>query len=289
MSRRLFILRLGCCTGFVLGLAALLRGDESPDAQLQKLSDESRARAEGIGVSVAVDGLTAKAKVHPVPLMKYTDVPRLIDMATLWVWQVDGCPVALGKVEAYKRPGGPKWLYCFTSASTGLVEARWPDGRLFEAHKPGMEWAALDGPVPQESAAGRRRQMKELFHHFSATTRDDVLKTSDELRPLARPLHEYSAPKRGVLQGVLCGFAANGTNPDVVVALEAVGPAEGKEGPKSWRYSVVGMTAGGISVKLDKAEVFTRPYAGGQGDRDTWTYFWQGAPRTRRDGGSANK
>jgi hypothetical protein len=131
--------------------------------------------------------------------------------------------------------------------------------------------------------------MKDLFHRFSATTRDDVLKTSDDLRPLARPLHEFSAPKKGVLQGVLCGFAANGTNPDVIIALEAVGPAEGKDGPKSWRYGVIGMTASGISVKLDKAEVYNRPYARSTGDQDTWTHFWEGAPRKPGERGSEKK
>jgi hypothetical protein len=119
--------------------------------------------------------------------------------------------------------------------------------------------------------------MKDLFRRFSATTRDDVLKTSDELRPLARPVHEYSSPKHGVVQGVLCGFAANGTNPDVVVALEAVSAA-GDGAPKSWRYGVVGLTAAGVSVRLDKAEVYTRPYARSPGDFDTWTYFWEDAP-----------
>jgi hypothetical protein len=281
MCRFLLILQLCCCTECVLGVAALLRAEEPSDAKLQQLADESHSRAEGIQVSAAVGGLTSNAKVHPNPLMKYTDVPRLIEMATLWVWQDEGCPVALGKVEAYKRKEGPKWLYCFTSASTGLVEARWPDGRRFEARKPGMEWAAIDAPAPapQETAAGRRRQLKELFHRFSATTRDDRLKTSDELRPLARPLHEYSAPKTGVLQGVLCAFAANGTNPDVIVALEAIGPAEAKHGTKSWRYAVIGMTAGGISVTLDKVEVFTRPYAKSTGDQDTWTHFWEDASK----------
>jgi hypothetical protein len=264
--------------GRPLGAAALLQFEEPADAKLQQLAGESRSRADAIEVSVSVGGVTTKAKVHTTPLMKYTDVPRLIDMATLWVWQDEGSLVALGKVEAYKREGGPKWLYCFTSAATGLVEARWPDGRSFQARKPGIAWAVLDGPIPQETVAGRRRQLKELFHRFSATTRDDVLKTSDELRPLARPLHEYSAPKKGTLQGALCGFAANGTNPDVIVGLEAVGPPEGKDGPKSWRYGVVGMTAGGISVKLDKVEVFTRPYCRSPRDQETWTYFWEAAP-----------
>src|SRR5262249_16936974 len=212
------------------------------------------------------------------PVMKYTDVPRQIEMATLWVWQDDGRPVALGKVEVYQRRDGPKWLYCFASASTGLVDSKWPDGRRFEARKPGIEWTKLDGPAPQETAAGRLRQMKELFQRFSATARDDVLKTSDELRPLARPLHEYSSPKQGVVQGILCGFTANGTNPDVLISLEAVGKAEDKKPPQSWRYGGICMTASGVSVKLGKAEVFTRAYTRSPGDQDNWTYFWEGTP-----------
>jgi hypothetical protein len=258
---------------------APLRGEEPAEARLKKLADDSRARAEGIEVRVAVGDRATKANVQPTPLMRYTDVPRQIEMATLWVWHEDGRPVALGKVEAYRRTEGTKWLYCFASASAGLVDAEWPDGRRFQARKPGVEWAAIDGPAPQGTAAGRLRQLKELFGRFSATANDEPSRTSDELRPLARPLHEYSSPKQGVTQGVLCGFAANGTNPDVIVALEAVGAADGKGAPKSWRYGVIRMTTSGVSVRLDKAEVFTRKYVNSPEDRDEWTHFWEGAPK----------
>jgi hypothetical protein len=251
--------------------------DRAADAKLQQLADESRKRADGIQVSVTVGNRTMKATLHRNPLMKYTDVPRLIDMATLWVWQVEGRPVALGKVEAYRREGCRRWLYCCASTSTGLVEARWPDGRRFRARKAGIEWTALNGPVPQETAKGRLRQLKVLFRRFSATARE--LTTSEDLRALARPLHEYPPPKQGVLQGILCGFAANGTNPDVIVALETVNPADGKNAAKSWRYGVLGMTAAGVSVKLDKKEVFTKPYQPRPGDYDTFTYFWDRAPK----------
>jgi hypothetical protein len=280
MCRILLVLRLCCCTACILGLAALLRGGEPADDNLKKLADDSRSRAEAIEVSVAIGDRTTKAKVCPDPIMKYTDPPRQIEMATLWVWHVDGCPVAVGKVEAYRRPEGTRWLYCFTSTSTGRVEGQWPEGRRFRARKPGIEWKALDGPTPHETAAGRLRQMKELFRRFSTTVFDDIQKTSDELRPLARPLHEYASPKRGVLQGILCGFTANGTNPDAILALEAIRPAEGKDAPPSWRYGVIGMTASGIVVKLDKEEAFRRPYAGWRpGDQDNWTYFWEGTPK----------
>lgn len=272
MCRTLVILALGC----VPGVVAALPGQEPEDPKLKKLSDDSRARAGRIEVNVTAGGRATRATVHPTPLMKYTDVPRQIEMATLWVWEDDGRPVALAKVEAYQRKEGTKWLYCFASAATGLVDASWPEGRRFQARKAGVEWAAVEGPAPQETAAGRLRQMKELFPRFSATTRDDVLKTSEELRPLARPLHEYSAPKHGVAQGILCGFAANGTNPDVVVALEAVGAPDAAGVPRSWRYGVVCMTSSGVSVKLDKAEVYTRPYQRSPGAFDAWTYFREG-------------
>jgi hypothetical protein len=206
MCRIRVILQLGCAW-CLLGSTAPLRGQEPAEAKLKKLANDSRARAEGIEVKTAVGDRTTKATVHPDPLMKYTDVPRRIEMATLWVWQEDGRPVALGKVEAYERKEGTKWLYCFASASSGLVEGKWSDGHRFQARKAGVEWVALKDPAPQETAAGRLRQMKELFQQFTATARDDVLKTSDELRPLARPLHEYSAPKQDVAQGILCGFA----------------------------------------------------------------------------------
>jgi hypothetical protein len=77
----------------------------------------------------------------------------------------------------------------------------------------------------------------------------------------------------------LYGFAANGTNPDVIVALEAVRPAGGQDSPNSWRYGVVGMTAAGVSVKLDKAEVYTRPSTKSPGDQETWTWILEGAPK----------
>jgi hypothetical protein len=39
------------------------------------------------------------------------------------------------------------------------------------------------------------------------------------------------------------------------------------------------MTASGVSLKLDKAEVSTRPYAKSPEDFETWTYFWEGAAK----------
>src|SRR4051794_35183120 len=91
--RLLFSLLVGCGVLCAPERAVRARGDEAADAHLKKLSDESRARAEHLRVQVAAAGQATKATLHPVPLMKYTDVPRQIEMATLWVWHDEGRPV----------------------------------------------------------------------------------------------------------------------------------------------------------------------------------------------------
>jgi hypothetical protein len=281
MYRVLLFVHLCWCAWSVLGSATLLgqEPDQKPvDKKLQRLADDSRSRAEAIKVSVMVGDQATDATLHPEPLMKYTDIPRFIEMGTLWVWEVDGRPVAIGKVEVHQLKEATRWLHCFSSTWTGLVDARWMDGHRFQPKKPGLEWVTVKDLIPHETTEGRKRQMKELFQRLTATTYDDRAKMSDELRPLARHLHEYSSPKQGVLEGFLCGFT-NGTNPDVVIALEAINPVEDKDTPKSWRYAVIGMTANGVKVKLDRSEVFTLPYAKSPEKYDTRTYFWEGAPK----------
>src|SRR6516225_6017924 len=113
MNRLLISHLAGCWILYILGSIVPARSDDSADAKSHKLFDESRARAERIEVRVAVEDQTIKPALDPNPVMKYTDVPRQIEMATLWVWHDEGRPVALGKVEAYERAGGTKWLYCF--------------------------------------------------------------------------------------------------------------------------------------------------------------------------------
>src|SRR5262245_41580087 len=99
MCRIFNVLSLCLCSWGALSAPAPRRGEEPADAKLKKLTDDARARAEGMEVKFGERD--RKAKLNPDPLIKYTDVPRQIEMATLWLWHDDGRPVALGKVEAY--------------------------------------------------------------------------------------------------------------------------------------------------------------------------------------------
>ena len=47
-------------------------------------------------------------------------------------------------------------------------------------------------------------------------------------------------------------------------------------GAGEWKFSVAGMTTGGLSVKFDGKEVWSKPsVAGTAASFDTWTFFWE--------------
>src|ERR1700690_11251 len=116
MLRILLKVRLMFSVICLLPSAPSLPAQEPEDAKFKKLTDDSRERVERIEVSVGEQA--RKPKLLHAPLMKYADLPRAIEVATLWVWEDDGRPAALVKVEAHSRPGGAKWLSCFTPIST---------------------------------------------------------------------------------------------------------------------------------------------------------------------------
>ncbi len=82
----------------------------------------------------------------------------------------------------------------------------------------------------------------------------------EELRLLPRPLFRYEIKepkddKNGnpkVHDGALFGYTM-GTDPEVVLLLEAVGPS----GPDAWQYAFVRSTSSGLRVKLDNDIVWT--------------------------------
>lgn len=93
-----------------------LQGDDrekTPKAQKAQREErlrQMRSRAEATQVLQLHNGKQTTVKVIPQPVFRYSDQPRLILDATLWVWGHKGRPIALQKVEFYRRPEGhPKF------------------------------------------------------------------------------------------------------------------------------------------------------------------------------------
>lgn len=238
-------------------------------ARLEQM--ELRARSAVIHF---VDGdRDRKIDVHPQPLLRYNDTPRGFRDATLWLWIADGRPVAIEKVEDLRTAGqGPRWLTCMASLAPEKIETRWDGGQAYAFKKPGVEFRALKGaPPPEPREAGRLRQFKAQAQRFSATLQQFGTDDRQEMRLLTRPLHRYAIPGEEVGDAIIFAWTANGTNPDALLVIEQ--RARAKQAPE-WVYSLVGVTADTVDLKLDGETVQTKVHTMYPGD-ETLTFFFE--------------
>jgi hypothetical protein len=281
----------------VPGRPPLLAVDEPASKDQPAAADTARQAAERKLLREQMTARIAKIKVATVstprgdapertavliakPLMTYTDEPLFINSATLWAWspRKDGRPVAICKIEHYdvtRRPLPSEWLYCFASVSGELIHADWPDGHQWTARRPGIAFHdVLDAPRPGETPAVRQRQMKDLSRRFAATF--DFGKTvHEELRLLPQPVYSYADAEAGIIDGAIFVASINGTNPTSLFLIELQ-----REGERQlWKFAVAAMTDGGVVVKFDDKEVWSKPALHAPGkDFESWTYFFESGP-----------
>lgn len=226
-----------------------------------------QARAQETQLSITNDP-QANIQIVKNPVFRYSDELRGIEDAGIWIWTDRGRPVSAMKIEHYKPGVHPRpWLYCFTSLSNGLVQAEWDGNPAFRAKKPGVKWQGLDDK-PAQTRAGRLVQMREIARRFNADLQRQVQGGQrDQMRLLPRPLYRYEESQSGLLDGAVFGFTGTGTNPDVLLMLDL--PQDG-----GWQFGLAGMTAEGVTVRLNDAVVWELPHSAGRGHSfDNWVYF----------------
>jgi hypothetical protein len=142
----------------------------------------------------------------------------------------------------------------------------WPDQPPFKTKKTGVVWQPISkAPEIHDKPQARLRQIKELAQRFAATILIDGKENlKQEMRQLTSPIHRYSDPIAGTTDGAIIGFSTNGTNPDVLLVIEA---ASKKNSRAQWRFAVVGMTWAEYRVRLDDVELIRVPFPP---PRDTW-------------------
>jgi hypothetical protein len=226
-------------------LKAMLQRVENTQVQLSKQADRP-------------------LKVVSAPVFRYSDELRHIEDAGLWLWTDRGRPAVAMKVERYKAGVHPRpWLYCFSSLSSELVNADWPNERMYQARKPGVEWKTLD-EQPAKTRPARLVQMRDIARRFSAEV-VNFQNDPRQMRLLSRPLFRFDEETK--IDGALFGFTGTGTNPDLLLLLETT--AE-----NGWQYGCATMTAEGLRVRLADKLVWEIPHTGGKGTVfDNWMYF----------------
>jgi hypothetical protein len=179
------------------------------------------------------------AKRNDEPLFRWSKPISEIQDAVLFVWTIDGRPVAAGAFLV-TRLGE---CHEFQSLALEPLRAERGDKTAWEPALPGIQFEIVPGsPAPAEAANRRLIQMTSLAEQF----RIEAMKgppfypenSVQTLRLLPKPLLRYGDPKRAELDGAIFVFAHD-TDPEALLLIE-----NRERGDKTgWEFAMAPMTS----------------------------------------------
>jgi hypothetical protein len=240
-----------------------------------------RNLAQKMKVSMFADG----RPLEPIslcadPWARYNDPPRGIHDATLWAWGDRGRPRAVLKVEQMPdQVDAQRWVVGLVSLASERIAVSFDDGAEWTSRRSGLAMRPIPrSPAPAVSEAVRLGQMRDLARRFSASEYNGPARGRLQLRLMPKPFHRYADPDAGISDGAIFAFAY-GTNPDVLLVIEATGA---KGAPSTWRYDLARLGGAEASVTLDSQEVWRQPYADPPSARETYMNRWLAAGEDSR-------
>jgi hypothetical protein len=261
---------LGLILAVTVGVAL---SDEKADeayraSQLQRM----KRIAEKFEVEAALGAKPVAAKLMSNPLLKYNDPTRRNHESTLWLWTERKLPSALMAVEFYPNsPRGPRWLFEIVSLSNSKIGVARGGDWKWQAKQPGVIRKPVPGDLtPGEKPAQRLAQARQIRQRFAAHEKEGT-DGRLELRALSTPLYRYADEQTGVIDGAVFAFA-NGTNPEVLLLLEAQRDAATKHAV--WTYGFAQMTGAAVYASLDEREVWSQREADPPAIRDSYVNDW---------------
>jgi hypothetical protein len=188
------------------------------------------------------------------PLLVFGDAARRNENGTLWAFGAEGRPLAFLELYQAVEENAP-WVHAVSLTGTDLVISQTPISGTWRPAITQIEPAAIPEVAPPLAREPQRlRQMKEIARRFTAHEFWDPDNSRFELRLLVQPVHRYRDERRGVLDGAAF-VLAHGTNPEVVLLIEAHGA---RPDQAQWRYSLARMGSAEFHVELDGREVWKR-------------------------------
>jgi len=176
------------------------------------------------------------------------------------------------KRSATSTPMPPCGFTCFTSLAEERLDVQWGAGRTYQSQEPGIAFQPVpDAPEVAGQAFQRQRQLRELARNFTARVLiNPRTNNSQEMRLLTTPIWEFQTGDGPERPGAVFAFSTNGTNPDLVVIVEAR-PVAGR---LVWSYAPARLTTGGLTVFYRDQMAWEAPFVQPHSNvYPTWTFF----------------
>jgi hypothetical protein len=251
--------------------------DTAPAPIRERKVDEMTQVVESMAAYRGTERTARPLPMRPEPLKRWSDPANNVSDAAIWAWGERGRPLALVLIERFGKPGSDDFRLTrgieLVSLANEPLELEGSDNvrardagtvadskRLMteEIHwkpkPPGLTFRDVPhAPRPAQTAPDRLVQLNDLAKRFSAVAHPG---RTSKLELLPEPADRYSDAKAGQIDGAIFLFAI-GDNPEVIVLLEAQGPAPEQA---SWRYAIARGTAAPFEVAIDGEQVFTARY-----------------------------
>jgi hypothetical protein len=189
------------------------------------------------------------------PLLRWSDpVITVLDGITI-IWTDGGRPVAT--IDIWVRADG-ETHHTLQSLSEAPLTGERDGTTVWHPSDPGLVFHRLpDERSPASTARQRLIQMRRLLRGFNGYVTGGPQEGGGrmELRALPQPLYRYQNEDAGILDGAVFALA-KGTNPEVLVLLEAVADGEGHV----WQYAAAPKTNREAEVRFEDQTILTLKY-----------------------------
>lgn len=247
-------------TAFMLGslfvVNSVARCDEKSSDEMIKARLLALHRDEAKRWEMFIDrDRTHAAEFVSEPVYRWKNLSRANGQSgAMFVWTHGGRPVVLGGVFSNPEQGKRILMHEFHALGPQRLFPRFKDSEQEWLPGAGVPLFPLpEAPAPEPTAARRALQMRELARRFTAHTIDNV-GARWQLRLLPQPLYRYAKPQGEIVDGALFAFVSDaGTDPEIVLALEAVAAGE----RQVWQYRLVRFSISSLYAQYQDSEIWT--------------------------------
>lgn len=258
-----------------LPMVALSQADDQDEADKKARLEAATTHMQRFELQMAQDD--DLIELIDRPLLTYGDSARSNENGTLWAWGKTGRPLAL--VELYQPTGNANWVHALSLTSTSKVSLKTPVATRWTPEETQIQPQKVpEAEPPATREAQRLRQLKDLARRFTAHEFWDPDNSRFELRLLVQPVHRYKDPEAGLQDGAVF-VIAHGTNPEVLLLIEALGKSVEEA---RWHCGFARLGSAEMHVELDGKEMWKVDRAANVVGKPTDPYWLFLSPATEK-------